>query len=98
MEYTTEMKDYDTSKIEIEKGVAVPKKGGKRPNKWFYIFVKMNVGDSIAIPYENENEQKSVRRSLYMAYRNYKEIHDPNFVATTRILFKKNEIRLWRDA
>lgn len=93
--------EIDTDKIVIEKNIEKPvyskNNGGGRLNKWYFIFTKMNINDSFALPYNDEDECIRLRNNITGAYRNYQKKHYPNFKLTTRVLFIKKEFRIWRD-
>ncbi len=92
--------EIDTNKIVIEKGIERPvRTHGGRINKWFYILVKMQIDDSFAVPFKRGNleDATKVRNTTIGALRSYKRKHDPEAKYSTRIVFLKNEIRIWRD-
>lgn len=90
--------EIDASKIKIESGVPKQKwKNGGRANKWFYIFSKMNVDDSFAVPYEEYEQARRIQGTITAGVRWYRKHTDPNFKVSTQILFIKKEVRIWRD-
>lgn len=92
------MKQIDTGKIAIEKGVPKPSySNGHNVNKWFYVFVKMQINDSFAMPFSDVKDADRIRGAVSSAVRTYKKSHSESFVLTSRILFNKKEIRFWRD-
>ena len=90
------MKNYDLSKIRIEKNIKKEHSGG-RDNKWFFIFAKMQIGDSFALPFDDDEEAKKVYGAIYQAKMNYIKKTDSSFNGSLRRLFIKKEVRFWRD-
>ncbi len=92
--------EIDTTSIIIEKGIERTKKThGGRVNKWFYLLVKMQIDDSFAIPFKvgDLEDATKVRNAIVGALRQYKNKNEPSARYSTRILFTKSEIRVWRD-
>lgn len=90
--------EYNLNNIIIDQGVEKPVSRGGRVDKWYYVFSKMNIGDSFALPYETDEEASKVRNAIHVAYRSYVRKHEKSFKGGIRTLFIKKEIRFWRDA
>ncbi len=89
--------NYDISKIVVEKNIEKPQKSGGRDNKWFMLFVKMQINDSFAIQFANETEATKIRNAINASKSKYIKKYDNNFNGSLRILFIKKEVRFWRD-
>jgi len=89
--------NYNTETIKIDKGIEKPRKSGGRDGKWFNVFVKLNIGDSFAIPYKDKEEATKIQTAIQASKQNYIKKHDSNFNGSIRVLFLKKEVRFWRD-
>lgn len=89
--------NYNLSTVQVEKNIKKPQKGGGRDNKWFLLFVKMQIGDSFALQFKDDEEAIKIQGAIYNSKKNYIKKHDSTFDGSSRILFIKKEVRFWRD-
>lgn len=54
----------DTSNIQIEKDVEIQKTDRGRLGKWSVLFVKMNIGDSFAVQFENKEDATRIQQKI----------------------------------
>ncbi len=78
--------------FKIDKDIPIPPKitGIGR----IYPFDEMKIGDSFAIPYEDDNDARRKQINVSANFR-YSRLSQKHF--TTRKIKEKKEIRVWRD-